>query len=125
MESRERVRRSNTSDQQNYRRQVSPSSQLEEPYEEENPLGINWRFSRWILLIEVAVFIYQTIARLELLKDAEEIYLRYDAASCATWGLISAVYLTKIWRRKHVSSTAMLLFLLGNVYMFLITTRLK
>ena len=119
MERREGVRRSYTSDQQNYQRQASPSPEFEEPYEEENTLGFNWRFARYLLILEVAVFICQTVAAWETRKHAHAISNRYHAAVHATLGLIAALYLTKIWSRKHVSSTAMLFFMLGNTYMHL------
>lgn len=119
MERREGVRRRNTGDQQNLQRQVSLSPQSEEPYEAENPLGLSWRFARYILIFGVAIFIYQSVVVLETQKHAQAINKRYDAALSATLGLIAAVYLTKIWSRKHISSTAMLFFMLGNAYMFL------
>jgi len=75
--------------------------------------------SRWILICEVVVFLYQAFTRTELLKHSKEESERYDAAISATLGLIACVYLTKIWGRKHVSTTAMLFFMLGNAYAFL------
>lgn len=117
MDRSERVRRIQPSDQQNYRRKVSHSP--EEPLEEENLLGFNWRFARYLLILEVALFIYQSITTWETQKRASAIRSRYDAAFSITLGLIATLYLTKIWSRKHVSSTAILFFMLGNAYMFL------
>ena len=120
MESRERVRRSNTnSNQQDPRRQVSSSPHREELYEKENPLGISWHLSRLILIIEVVLFIYQTFAILQKNKDYRDGDKRAEAAGLVALGLVAGVYLTKIWSRKHVSPTAMLVFMLGNAFAFL------
>jgi len=119
MEARQRGKRSSSRHQQNSPRPVSTSPHSAEPSEEENPLGISWRMSRWILICEVVVFLYQAFTRMELLKHSKEESKRCEAAISATLGLIACVYLTKIWGRKHVSTTAMLFFMLGNAYAFL------
>lgn len=112
-------RRQSSRNQQNSPRPVPISPRSEEPLEKANPLGISWRMSRWILICEVVVFLYLSFARLELLKNSKEESARFEAAISATLGLIACVYLTKIWSRKHVSTTAMLFFMLGNVYALL------
>lgn len=111
MERREQVRRSSTSDQQNYHRQASSHSPIEDAYEELSPPNRNGLCVRWFLIFEVVLYIYFSFARLETLKYSQDLTMRYSAAGSATFGLTAAVYLTKIWSRKHVSSASWKWFL--------------